>query len=355
MKILFLSDAGSFHTKRWVDYFVDKGYESYLFSLERSQGTKAEEIYLSPRTKISFLKYLSALPELKNLIKKMSPDLVNAHFIPNYGFIGALSKSKPLVVSTWGSDVLVSPEKSIFHKSRAKYVLSKADLITCDGTNLIQELIQLGVNKKRIIFAPMGVEQKLLRTREGSIENKEEIILLSLRSLEPVYDLKTLIRAIPLILEKINKKIKFWITGEGSEKKKLIQLCANLDIGKSVELKGRISREELEDALHKADIYTSTSLSDSTSVSLLEAMASGLVPIVSDIPGNREWIEEGVNGFIFPAGDSQALAQRIIWVINNFKDIVKLREKNQRIIREKALWEENMKIIELRFLELLKK
>jgi glycosyltransferase involved in cell wall biosynthesis len=217
MKILFLSDAGSFHTKRWVDYFVDKGYESYLFSLERSQGTKAEEIYLSPRTKISFLKYLSALPELKNLIKKMSPDLVNAHFIPNYGFIGALSKSKPLVVSTWGSDVLVSPEKSIFHKSRAKYVLSKADLITCDGTNLIQELIQLGVNKKRIIFAPMGVEQKLLRTREGSIENKEEIILLSLRSLEPVYDLKTLIRAIPLILEKINKKIKFWITGEGSK------------------------------------------------------------------------------------------------------------------------------------------
>jgi glycosyltransferase involved in cell wall biosynthesis len=83
-------------------------------------------------------------------------------------------------------------------------------------------------------------------------------------------------------------------------------------------------------------------------------MASGLVPIVSDIPGNREWIEEGVNGFIFPAGDSQALAQRIIWVINNFKDIVKLREKNQRIIREKALWEENMKIIEESFLKLLR-
>ncbi len=355
MRILFLSDASSFHTKRWVDYFADKGCEPYLFSLEKSLGTKAEEIYLSPKSKLSFLKYILALPELKNLIKKINPDLVNAHFIPNYGFLGALSKSKPLIVSTWGSDVLVSPKKSVFHKWRAKYVLSKADLVTCDGINLIQGLIQLGVNMEKIIFAPMGVEQRLLRMRENSIENKEEVILLSLRSLEPVYDLKTLIRAIPLILEKINKKIRFWITGEGNEKKKLVGLCVSLGIGEKVEFKGRISREELEDDLHKADIYISTSLSDSTSVSLLEAMASGLVPVVSDIPGNREWIEEGVNGFLFPAGDSQALAQKIIRVINDFKDMVKLRQENQRIIREKALWEENMKIIELRFLELLKK
>jgi glycosyltransferase involved in cell wall biosynthesis len=355
MRILFLSDASSFHTKRWVDYFTDKGYETYLFSLEKSQGTKAEEICLSPKTGIPFLKYLLALPELKKLIEKMNPDLANAHFIPNYGFIGALSKSRPLIVSTWGSDVLVSPKKSVFHKLRAKYVLSRADLITCDGMNLVNELSKLGLEKEKIIFAPMGVEQKLLRTREDSFGNKDEIILLSLRSLEPVYDLRTLIRAMPLVLEKINKKIRLWIAGEGSEKKKLVELCTRLDIGEKVEFKGRISREELEDALHKVDIYISTSLSDSTSVSLLEAMASGLIPIVSDIPGNREWIEEGVNGFLFPAGDSQALAQKIVWVINNFKEVVALREENQRIIREKALWEENMRTIESKFLELSKR
>jgi glycosyltransferase involved in cell wall biosynthesis len=355
MRILFLSDASSFHTKRWVDYFVERGYESYLFSLEKSQGTKAEEIYLSPKTKPSFFKYLFALPELKNSIEKINPDLINAHFIPNYGFIGALSKSKPLVVSTWGSDVLISPKKSIFHKLRAKYVLSKADLVTCDGTNLIQELIQLGFNKERIIFAPMGIEQGLLKERKDELEDKEEIILLSLRSLEPVYDLSTLIKAIPLILKRTDKKIKLWMVGEGSQKKELVQLCTNLNVEKEIEFKGRVSREELEDFLHKADIYISTSLSDSTSVSLLEAMASGLIPVVSDILGNREWIEEGVNGFLFPAGDSQTLAQKIVWVINEFKDIKKFREENQRIIREKALWEENMKIIEKRFLELLKK
>ncbi|MDH4222932.1 MAG: glycosyltransferase family 4 protein [candidate division Zixibacteria bacterium] len=354
MRILFLSDASSLHTKRWVDYFVDRGYESYLFSLERSQGTKAKEIFISAKTRFSFLKYLLALPELKNTIEKIKPDLVNAHFIPNYGFLGALAKKRPMVVSTWGSDVLISPKKSVFHKLRAKYTLSKADLITCDGVNLVEEVSKLGPEKEKIIFAPMGIEQKLLMKREDSIEDKEKVIILSLRSLEPVYDLKTMIKSIPLILKKINKKIKFRIVGEGSQKKEFMDLCLNLNVEKEVEFKGRISREELEDVLHKADIYISTSLSDSTSVSLLEAMASGLVPVVSDIPGNREWIEEGVNGFLFPAGDYQALAQRIIWVINNFEDIVKLRGKNQKIIREKALWEENMEIVERRFMELLK-
>ena len=123
MKFLFLSDASSFHTKRWVNYFVDKGNECYLASLERGQGTKATEIFISPKTEVSFLKYIFALSEIKNLIQNINPDLVNAHFVPNYGLLGALSKRKPLVVSTWGSDILISPKKSPFHRLRAKYVL----------------------------------------------------------------------------------------------------------------------------------------------------------------------------------------------------------------------------------------
>ncbi|MDP2961051.1 MAG: glycosyltransferase family 4 protein [candidate division Zixibacteria bacterium] len=357
MKLLFLSDARSFHTKRWVDYFVNQGYESYLFSLEKSQGTKAFEIFISPKSEYPLLKYLLALPQLKKIIKEIEPDLVNAHFIPNYGFLGALSKRKPLVVSAWGSDVLVSSKKSFFHRTRAKYVLTKADLVTCDGMNMFQELCALGVEKDKIVLAPMGVELNLLRERSisGRFENKEEIIILSMRSLEPVYDLKTLIKAVPLIISQTHKKLEFWIIGEGSQKEELVKLSLNLGIERNIEFRGYISREELEDCLQKADIYISTSLSDSTSVSLLEAMASGLLPVVSDIPGNREWIEEGKNGFLFPIGDYQALAQKIVWVINDFKDIEKLRMENHKIIREKALWEENMKIIEGKFLELFKR
>ena len=119
--------------------------------------------------------------------------------------------------------------------------------------------------------------------------------------------------------------------------------------------KGQIAQNELEDILLKADIYISTSLSDSTSVSLLEAMASGLIPVVSNISGNREWVKEGGNGFLFPPGDYKALAQRTIWIIKEFNQTQRIRERNLKLIKEKALWEDNMKIIEEKFLELLKR
>jgi len=228
-------------------------------------------------------------------------------------------------------------------------------LVTCDGINLVGELKAMGVGNERIVFAPMGIEEKLLGERKDKIEGKEEILILSLRRLEPVYDLKTLIKAIPLIIQRASKKVRFWIIGEGSQKEELIKLTRNLGIEKNIEFKGQISREELENCLQNADIYISTSLSDSSSVSLLEAMASGLVPVVSDITGNREWIKEGENGFLFPAGDFQALAQKVVWIINDFKDIDKIREENSKIIRQKALWEENMKIVENRFLELIRR
>lgn len=353
MKLLFLSDSSSYHTKRWVDYFVDKGHKCYLASLEKSLGTKAAEIYISPKTEFSFLKYIFALSQVKNLIQNINPDLVNAHFVPNYGLLGALSRKTPLVISTWGSDILLSPKKSFFHRARAKYVLSKADLVTCDGTNLSKELVKLEVPEEKIILAPMGVEQRLLIERKDGFERKNDIVILSTRSLEPVYDLKTLIKAVPLIIQKANKKIKLWITGLGSQEQELKKLSMELKVEKNVEFKGYVSRDNLEELFQKADIYISTSLSDSTSVSLLEAMASGLVPVVTNIPGNREWVEDGKNGFLLTPGDYHSLTEKVIWIMDNFKDIEKLRAENQKIILEKALWEKNMGFIEQKFLELL--
>jgi len=66
----------------------------------------------------------------------------------------------------------------------------------------------------------------------------------------------------------------------------------------------RIPREKIPDLLNQADIYVSTSLYDATSVSLLEALASGAFPVVTDIPANREWISDGESGFLLPSLDT---------------------------------------------------
>ena len=78
-------------------------------------------------------------------------------------------------------------------------------------------------------------------------------------------------------------------------------------------------------------------------------MALGLVSIVTDIPGNRQWIVDAKNGFLFPISDHHALAKQIIYAINEFTDWIDFREMNIFLIKGKATWEDNMKAVEEEF------
>jgi glycosyltransferase involved in cell wall biosynthesis len=359
MRILFLSNARTYHTKRWVDYFVDRGYECFLISLEGGTPTKAEEFFIKSKILPSFLKYPLSVRKVKKIVEAIKLDLINAHFVPGYGLIGALLGKHPLVVSTWGSDILISAQKSFLHKLRAKYVLKKADLITTDARVLTQAVLGLGAKRKKVIENPMGVNRDLIlkgekkKLDQSFREENKTFVILSNRRLEPVYDVITLLKAVPLVIKQAKRKAKFVIVGEGSQKSRLIKFVRDLKVEECVQFKGELSRKDLIDCYKDSDIGISTSLSDSTSVSLLEAMAWGLVPIVTDIPGNREWIEDGRNGFLFPISDHGALAKQIIYAINEFTNWIDFRKKNLSFVKEKAIWEDNMKTVEEEFLRLV--
>lgn len=358
-RICFLADAKSCHTQRWVNYFFDRGYEVFLLSFDRSEKIKAEQNLLSSRIPHLGLKFFFVKGDAKKIIEEIDPDLVNAHFVISYGLLGALVKKKPIVVSCWGSDILISPKRSFLHKLRVKYVLKKADLLTSDGANLTSALISLSVDKDKIVTSPMGVDEKFINPNPdrafGNKIDKAHCTILSNRRFESVYNVETLILAIPLVVREAKRKVKFTLIGEGKQKEYLLDLTKKLNVEKYVEFKGRVSDEELLRYYQDSDIYVSTSLSDSTSVSLLEAMASGLVPIVTDIPGNREWIKDGGNGFLFPPRDYEFLSGKILEGVNDFEKYRSFAKKNINIIKEKALWKENMKVIEDKFLELYDK
>jgi len=361
MRILFLSDAKSYHTRRWVDYFVDRGHQCFLISLEKGIPTKAEEFLINSKIFPSFFKYPLSVRKVKKIAEKIKPDLINAHFVPSYGVVGAMLGQSPLVVSTWGSDILISPQKSFLHKLRAKYVLEKADLLTTDAKILTQAILDLGIRGKKVIQNPMGVDKNLVFECEkkkfdfSSLKERKNVLILSNRRLEPVYDVIALLKAVPMVIRESKKRVKFVIVGEGSQKSRLIKFTRDLKVDEYVEFKGELFRRDLIDCYKDSDIYISTSLSDSTSVSLLEAMALGLIPIVTDIPGNREWIEDKKNGFLFPISDHQTLAKQIIYATNEFTDWTFFREKNISLIKKKAIWEDNMKVVEKEFLRLVER
>jgi glycosyltransferase involved in cell wall biosynthesis len=205
---------------------------------------------------------------------------------------------------------------------------------------------QLGITSEKISVIPMGVDEAFLETgKDRKIElNKRPFTILSNRNLLPIYNVSLLIRAIPIILKE-EPMTRFLIAGDGSEKKYLESEVEHLNVSTSVQFLGRVAHQEMPNLLGQSDIYVSTSPYDGTSVSLLEALASGAFPVVTDIPSNREWIADGDNGFLVSIENENLLAKKIVEAIRDRRLLGEAHKKNRKLVEQRAYWRENIKKI----------
>ena len=119
-----------------------------------------------------------------------------------------------------------------------------------------------------------------------------------------------------------------------------------------VEFLGFLDRARFRDALAEADVFVSVPSSDATSVALLQAMAAGCFPIVSDLPSQREWIEDGVNGFLAPLHRPDVLADLITRALDDAGLRRRAAERNRAIVEERGLNEVQMAKMERLYLRL---
>ena len=111
MRILYIADAQSVHTRRWAEAFRDLGAQVHVASFRPAQ-IAGVEVHLLPTGGLGKAGYLLALPVLRRLAARVRPDVVHAQYVTSYGFLAAIAGLRPLVVTAWGSDVLVSPRES---------------------------------------------------------------------------------------------------------------------------------------------------------------------------------------------------------------------------------------------------
>jgi glycosyltransferase involved in cell wall biosynthesis len=346
MRICFLGDGSMNHVARWVNYFVDRGHECFVISLEKGQTFKCPfHCVPMPSWLPPFAKYPLSAPLVSSLIRSFKPDVVNALFIPNYGFVAVILGCHPLAVTTMGSDVLIVPRKSKFHKWRTRYVLARSDLVTSDAWMMTEKIVRFGMDPTKVLTVPMGVDAGIFNADERAPHSFKEPILVSSRQLEPLYNISQLLEATPEILRTI-PGARFVIAGTGSEMERLVDMSSRLAITEAVSFPGWLKPDELAALLKKSTVYVSTSTSDSTSVSLLEAMACGAFPVVSNIAGNREWVQDGINGRLFRLGSPTSLAQAIVGALSQSEFVAAAVQKNKEIIEKKALWSDNMTLIE---------
>jgi glycosyltransferase involved in cell wall biosynthesis len=352
VRIATLANASVIHTRRWVEHFRARGHEVRLWSLEPGPPElEAERLPAVPLP--GLLRYPLAVPALRAGLARWAPDLVDAHYVPNYGLIATLAGARPRAVTAWGSDLLVAGSANAAQRARARFVLGAADAVLADSANLAAAARALGAPAGRVHEIPWGVDLERFPRADALGEGaaataREPGLLLSTRMHEPVYDLPTLFRGVaPLLAERAD--LRLVVAGDGHDRAALERLAGTLLPRERVRFVGMLSPRELAGWLLRAEISLSASRSDSTSVSLLEAMAAGAIPVVSDLEGNREWVADGAGARLFRTGDPGSLTAALRAALADPGWRAAARAANRAVIEARGSWSVNLGRVEALF------
>ena len=315
MILTLIADGRSNHTQRWATYFAHRGHEVHLVTynpMGRGINGVAEHVISSFWDNL----YLSYIPRhfaIKKLIQKIRPDLVHAHFIAKYGFHLPGLNGFPSIVSAWGDDILILPKKNPLIWYYTKKVLDSADLIYAVSRDIRDHIIgDFSIPADRVKYLPFGIDTGMFTPRENEkCGDSKTVQVFSNRGFFPVYDSATLVRGFALAHGK-DPWLRLFLKGDGPEEETVKVLAESLGIGSVVAFMKKTDYTEVPKDYRLADIFVTTSVSDGTPVSLLEAMSSGLPSIATSVGGIPEWITNGENGILVPPRSPEKVADAIL-------------------------------------------
>jgi glycosyltransferase involved in cell wall biosynthesis len=161
--------------------------------------------------------------------------------------------------------------------------------------------------------------------------------LLVARNLEPVYDNATALRAFALVRERF-KNARLTIAGSGPERERLQALAAELGLQGAVAFAGRVENARMGALYAQADCMLNPSTVDNAPISILEAFASGLPVVSTDVGGIPDMVQHELNGLLVPAFDAERMAAAAIRMLADAGLAGRLREAGLLTARACA-WE----------------
>ncbi len=338
MRVAFLSNLQSIHTVRWVNVFAEHGHDVHAISIKKPTESlhKNVQTHLLPFDP-PFGYYLNVC-HLKKILKKISPDILNAHYASGFGTLARLSGFHPLVLSVWGSDVYDFPYESNIKMNIIQKNLDAADIICSTSEVMKKQTEKLLKQPKEIFVTPFGIDTNKF-TPKKEFSDKVRIIG-TVKTLAPKYGISTLIKSFALLLDKVspNEDLKLVIAGDGPQRKDLEQLTKDLNINDRCEFLGKIPHDKVPDVLHSFDIYAALSESESFGVAILEASACGLPVLVSDAGGLPEVVEDSVTGIVVPRNDVESASNAFLKIINNNQLRFSLGENGRKRVENNYLW-----------------
>jgi glycosyltransferase involved in cell wall biosynthesis len=367
MRICYVGDPENTLIHRFVKYPLSRGHEIHLIAaylqpyrieLRRElDGVIVHQVSSQRKRKLAFgLDYLG----IRSLLRHINPDLVHIHSLTPVAMLVALSGFHPVIFTPWGADVLHTPFQSRVIHVLTRLALRRVDAIIAQSNAMVAETlkfsgpkpyfdIQWGVNTD--VFRP-GIDTSQLRQELG-IPLTHQVVL-SPRQFGYKYNIDVIMRAASTVLGALPDTtfiFKYYIT-QGDLESELGSLVEELEIQETVRLVGRDrspgeSHARMAEYFNLSDVFVSIpSWDGGTPATILEGLACGVTPIVSDIPTNTEWITHRYNGLVVPDRDPRALAESLISALSHSGLRRKFAERNVALAREKAEYNQEMEKIE---------
>ncbi len=336
MKKLLLIGSDSIHTYNYhllVNDFFD---EVLLITNSNNQNYTCKTVIVNFSLR-NLITVSRTITTIQQTVKSFKPSVIHIHQADSGAFIALLATRKikiPKILTAWGSDVLLTPNKGYWYKKMLLFNLNNADYFTADSYDLATTM-QLYVPNKKLttLVANFGIDIEI-----SNDSSAKQNLIYSNRLHKKLYRIDKIILAFEKFLKSQQTDWKLIIAGTGEETENLKQLANSLNLNNYITFVGWLDNKTNWVYYNTAKMFISIPESDATSISLLEAMATGSIPVVSDLPSNTEWIENGKNGVVLKNINDNFLQEAL--TINT----AVCNSINQKLIQEKATKQSQKKL-----------
>ncbi|MGR6086929.1 MAG: glycosyltransferase family 4 protein [Arcticibacter sp.] len=345
-KILFLGETYRADAQTWIH------------GIEVASGVKIEtdEVAFSKSRIIRAVRFLSLIFKYALNQSRYNFDFVLAERSISYGLLSMFVNARVRIVAQQGATDLF-PGKwyhRLYKGAIQKYVYRNADIIHAWGSNMAQHMKSVGVPSDKIVVLPKGIDLSIFQFVGLNHKPNSTFKLVVTRSLESYYGHSCIVMALKeLVL--MGFSIELHIVGSGSLEHQLRDLCKSMNLSSYVIFHGRLNASQLCEVLQYSHIYVSAPLTEGFSSSLMESMACGCLPVVSDLPANRALIQHGTNGYLFIPMDSASLVKSLVQAIEYFPQMSLAVDSNRRFVEAQANVKTNMALFWNRYLDILKR
>ena len=249
---------------------------------------------------------LKHLPRFASWLRQVRPDWIHAHYLTSHGTLAwlatrLLGAPGRIAGTAWGSDILVAPERSAWMRAITRRVLAACAITSSDSQHMAERMHALGA--REVMVLPFGLE-----SLPPPAQGKDDDLFFTNRGLEPIYQPQRVLQAFAA-LAPAWPGAQLVVANQGSMRDALQSQAQAAPLAGRVQFTGRLDEAAQAAQYDRARWFFSLPQSDAVSVSVLEAMAHGCIPILSDLPANRELVQSGVNGLILADGALPDLAQ----------------------------------------------